>query len=132
MLAPHEIVVVGDHVFTDVILALRLTHPRAPWTRLIARLARASHRIESARSQSPGERGSAPLAVRTTGVWQRQSTAIRWAKSRLVHLVERWVERARQRMDALEDRFVRSPRSMTRRWRWRNPSEVDLAGRGIH
>ncbi len=34
---------------------------------------------------------------------------MRWAESRLVHLVERWVKGARQRRDALEDRFVRSP-----------------------
>ena len=45
----------------------------------------------------------------TTGVWQRESMVMRWAESTLVHLVERWVEGARQRRDALEDRFVRSP-----------------------
>ncbi|KAH8996741.1 mitochondrial PGP phosphatase-domain-containing protein [Lactarius akahatsu] len=100
-LAPHEIVVVGDRVFTDVVLAHRLAHPRTPWTRLVARLARASHRFRSAPSQGSGERGPAPLAVWTTGVWQRE-------KSRLVHLVERWVEGARHRRGALEDQFVRS------------------------
>ena len=48
MLAPHEIVVVGDRVFTDIVLAHHLTHPRTPWNRLIARLARASHHFGSA------------------------------------------------------------------------------------
>ncbi|KAH9177566.1 HAD phosphatase [Lactarius sanguifluus] len=107
-LAPHEIVVVGDRVFTDVVLAHRLTHPRTPWTRLVTRLTRASHRFRTAPSQGSGERGPA-LAVWTTGVWQRESTAMRWAESRLVHLVERWVEGARQRRGVLEDQFVRSP-----------------------
>ncbi|KAI9465920.1 mitochondrial PGP phosphatase-domain-containing protein, partial [Lactarius psammicola] len=95
-LAPHEIVVVGDRVFTDVVLAHRLTHPRTSWNRLVARLARASQSF-----------GSAPLAVWTTGVWQRESMAMRWAESRLVHLVEWWVEGARQHRGALEDQFVR-------------------------
>ncbi|KAF8268893.1 mitochondrial PGP phosphatase-domain-containing protein [Lactarius quietus] len=107
-LAPHEIVVVGDRVFTDVVLAHRLAHPRTPWTRFIARLARVSQRLGSAPSLDPGVTGSAPLGVWTTGVWQRESMALRWAESRLVHFVEWWIEGARQRRDSLEDRFVRS------------------------
>ncbi|KAH9050309.1 HAD phosphatase [Lactarius hengduanensis] len=107
-LAPHEIVVVGDRLFTDVVLAHRLAHPRTSWTRLVARLARVSHRFRSAPSQGSGESVPAPLAVWTTGVWQRESTAMRWAESRLVHLVERWAEGARHRRGALEDQFVRS------------------------
>ena len=49
----------------------------------------------------------APLAVWTTGVWTRESTAMRWAEARLVHLLGRWVQGARERRDILEDRFVR-------------------------
>ncbi len=61
MLTPHEMVVVGDRLFTGVVLAHRLTHPRTPWNRLIPLLARTSYRF-----------GSAPLAVWMTGVWQRE------------------------------------------------------------
>ena len=62
----------------------------------------------SAPPQDAGVIGRAPLAVWTTGVWQRESMPIRWAESRLVHFVERWIEGARERRDSLEDRFVRS------------------------
>ncbi|KAN0130151.1 HAD-superfamily phosphatase [Lactarius tabidus] len=104
-LAPHEIIVVGDRVFTDVVLAHRLTHPRT----LIDRLARVARRFGSAPPQDAGVRVPAPLAVWTTGVWQRESMIMRWAESRLVHFVEGWIEGARQRRDSLEDRFVRTP-----------------------
>jgi phosphatidylglycerophosphatase GEP4 len=54
-----------------------------------------------------GEPTRAPLAVWTTGVWMRESMAMRWAEKWLVHLVERWVQGARGRRDALEERFVK-------------------------
>ena len=108
-LAPHEIIVVGDRVFTDVVLAHRLAHPNTFWARFVARLARASHRFSQAPSQEPSVKGRAPLAVWTTGVWQRESMLMRWAESRLVHFVERWIEGTSQRRNSLEDRFVRCP-----------------------
>jgi phosphatidylglycerophosphatase GEP4 len=49
----------------------------------------------------------APLAVWTTGVWMRESMTMRWTETWLVHLVERWVQGARERRDALEERFVK-------------------------
>jgi hypothetical protein len=36
----------------------------------------------------------------------RESMAMRWAEKWLVHLIERWVQGARERRDALEERFV--------------------------
>jgi hypothetical protein len=33
--------------------------------------------------------------------------AMRWAEGWLVHLVERWVQGAREKRDTLEERFVR-------------------------
>ncbi|KAI0261271.1 mitochondrial PGP phosphatase-domain-containing protein [Gloeopeniophorella convolvens] len=101
-LAPHELVVVGDRVFTDVVLARRLAQPRTLWARVVARL-------RPAPEPEPGESGGAPLAVWTTGVWQREATAMRWAEARLVQLAERWVDGARERRAALEARFVRLP-----------------------
>ena len=90
-------------------LAHRLAHPTTLWARFVARFAQASHRFASAPSQEPGVTQRGPLAVWTTGVWQRDSMAMRWGESRLVHFVERWVEGTRQRRDSLEGRFVRSP-----------------------
>ena len=54
-----------------------------------------------------GESTRAPLAVWTTGVWTRESMTMRWAEAWLVHLLERWVQGAREHRDILEERFVR-------------------------
>ncbi|KAI0254430.1 mitochondrial PGP phosphatase-domain-containing protein [Lactifluus subvellereus] len=113
-LAPHEIVVVGDRVFTDVVLAHRLAHPRTLWARVAARLGIA---LERSRSAPPPDSGGsddadsgvgerAPLAVWTVGTWEREGVVMRWAEARLVRLVERCVEGARERREALEERFI--------------------------
>ncbi len=114
-LAPHELIVVGDRIFTDVVLAHRLGHPRTLMARIAARLglAPAQSGLSSggaeARSSASvgGEFTRAPLAVWTTGVWMRESMAMRRAETWLVHFVERWVQGARERRYALEERFVK-------------------------
>ena len=106
-----EIIVVGDRVFMDFVLAHHLAHSTTLWARFVARRAQASRHLASPLSQGPGVKRRPPLAVWvwTTGVWQRESMAMRWAESRLVDFVELWVEGARQRRDSLEDQFVKSP-----------------------
>ena len=101
--APHELIVVGDRIFTDVVFAHRLAHPRTLTARIAARL-----RLAPAQpgSSSGDETTRAPLAVWTTGVWMRESMAMRRAEMLLVHLVERWVQGARERRDVLEGQFV--------------------------
>jgi len=112
-LAPHELIVVGDRIFTDVVLAHRLAHPRTLMARITVRLGFAPARPGSGSvGAGAGSSGSvgftrAPLAVWTTGVWMRESMAMRWAETWLVHLVERWMQGARERRDALEERFVK-------------------------
>ena len=107
----------GDRVFTDVVLAHRLAHPRTLGARIAARLGLAG--IPFGRSRSApaldsgsgghsgvGGGGCAPLAVWTVGTWERESVVMRWAEARLVRLVERYVEGARQRREALEEQFT--------------------------
>jgi phosphatidylglycerophosphatase GEP4 len=115
--APHELIVVGDRIFTDVVLAHRLAHPRTFTARIAARLRLAPTQPGSSSGGTdtgPGAsvRGGSeptrvPLAVWTTGVWMRESMAMRWAEKWLVHLVERWAQGARERRNALEERFVK-------------------------
>jgi len=105
--APHELIVVGDRIFTDVVLAHRLAHPRTLRARIAARLRLAPAQPGSSLGGAGGESTRAPLAVWTTGVWMRESMAMRWAEMWLVHLVERWVQGARERRDALEELFVK-------------------------
>lgn len=129
-LAPHELIVVGDRIFTDVVLAHRLAHPRTLVERIATRLGLS--RLTSMQAPPPSGSGSgpgsddsgpnagsspsagaggermpaAPLAVWTTGVWTRESMAMRRVEAWLVRLVERWVQGAPERRDALEKRFV--------------------------
>lgn len=115
--APHELIVVGDRIFTDVVLAHRLAHPRTLTARIAARLQLAPAQPNSGLGGAGAGSGAsvgggvestrAPLAVWTTGVWMRESMAMRWTEKWLVHLVERWVQGARERRDALEERFVK-------------------------
>ncbi|KAI0300468.1 mitochondrial PGP phosphatase-domain-containing protein [Multifurca ochricompacta] len=114
-LAPHEIIVVGDRVFTDVVLAHRLAHPRTPWARILTQFGLTLDRPRSLPVQdslptaggSGEESARAPLAVLTTRIWQRESMVMRLAEATLMRLVERWIDGARERRDALEERFVR-------------------------
>lgn len=116
-LAPHELIVVGDRIFTDVVLAHRLAHPRTLMARIAARLGLAPARADSSPSDAGagssasvgggGEYARAPLAVWTTGVWMRESMGMRSAEGWLVRLVERWVRGTREHRDTLEERFVK-------------------------
>ncbi|KAI9511496.1 mitochondrial PGP phosphatase-domain-containing protein [Russula earlei] len=111
-LAPHELVVVGDRIFTDVVIAHRLSHPRTVLSRVAARLGLApAHRSAFDDTASGdnlvGKLSHAPMAVWTTSLWARESVAMRWAEARLVRLIERCVEGARERRVALEEQFVR-------------------------
>lgn len=51
--------IVGDRIFTDVVMANRM---------------RSVH-------------GSGPLAVWTSGVWQRESMLVRWMEKKVVNMV---------------------------------------------
>jgi phosphatidylglycerophosphatase GEP4 len=63
-----ELVIVGDRIFTDVVMANRMK--RKPLT--------------------DGKTRDGPLAIWTTGVWEREGTVIRWLEKTLVKTVERW------------------------------------------
>ncbi|KAG9312176.1 hypothetical protein JVU11DRAFT_7470 [Chiua virens] len=60
----EELVVVGDRIFTDVVMANRMNR----------------------------RSGGGPLAVWTTGVWQRASMVMRWFEKQVVEMVARWTE----------------------------------------
>ncbi|KAF9022288.1 HAD-superfamily phosphatase [Hymenopellis radicata] len=63
-----QLLIVGDRLFTDITLAnrMRLTNKDAP----------------------PPQ---GPLAIWTTGVWQKEATVMRWGEARLLALVQKWV-----------------------------------------
>ncbi|KAG0708628.1 HAD phosphatase [Suillus ampliporus] len=77
-LADDELVVVGDRIFTDVIMANRM---------------RSRSASSSFSSDAPARaRIGGPLAILTDGVWQKESMLMRWAERRLVDAVRKWTK----------------------------------------
>lgn len=73
----NELIVVGDRVFTDVVLANRM---RMQKRNVLPQL-----------SEDYGKNDSrGPLAIWTTGVWERESMFMRWMEKGLVNVIERW------------------------------------------
>jgi phosphatidylglycerophosphatase GEP4 len=68
-----ELVVIGDRVFTDVVLANRMKQKIRP------------PQPSEANSEKVPRRG--PLAVLTAGVWQRESMFMRAMENKMVNLV---------------------------------------------
>jgi len=101
-LAPHKLVVVGDRIFTDIVLAHHLSHPRTLAARIASHLGLAPAQDSALDYASEGSGGNPPrasLAVWTTGVWERESVGMRWAEGRLVEWhVEGMRERRGRRM----------------------------------
>lgn len=57
-----ELVVIGDRIFTDVVMANRM---------------------------KSGDNGKGPLAIWTSGVWKKEATSMRWIEKKLVDAVTR-------------------------------------------
>ncbi|KAH7908106.1 mitochondrial PGP phosphatase-domain-containing protein [Hygrophoropsis aurantiaca] len=77
-----ELVIVGDRIFTDVVMANRMaTHKRSS----SANSTNPIIAVSSPHLQRP----SGPLAIWTTGVWQKESMTMRWCERKLVDLVRR-------------------------------------------
>jgi phosphatidylglycerophosphatase GEP4 len=69
-----ELVIVGDRIFTDVVMANRL---------------RSGFASSSSDAPAPARIGGS-LAIWTDGVWQKESMMMRWAEKRLIDIVRRW------------------------------------------
>ena len=88
----HELVIVGDRVFTDVVLANRMgmQYNRRRQKLLASPGPSQDAEKELSLEASNPEIPVGPLAIWTTGVWQRESMLMRWMERRLVNTVERW------------------------------------------
>ena len=90
----RELIIVGDRIFTDVVLANRIRLQNRPRKGL---LGTAPHRDSEKDRLFTAENGSStgaphpfgPLSVWTTGVWERESMIMRWLEHGLVKLVRR-------------------------------------------
>jgi len=100
---PHELIVVGDRVFTDVVLARRLAQPPTMVTRIKDRI----NAVYDLVSQKERPRANGPLAVLTTGLWERENLPLRWIEGSVVRMFEHFVPAAKQEREELQNRFLR-------------------------
>ncbi|KAJ7647756.1 mitochondrial PGP phosphatase-domain-containing protein [Roridomyces roridus] len=95
---PEQLIVVGDRIFTDVVLANRLRGLQRGSGLLhfsfrcgFERGGTVERENPTAFSHLSAECG--PLAVWTQGVWKREATLMRWLEKKLVDLIQRRVSR---------------------------------------
>ncbi|KAG6813757.1 hypothetical protein H0H92_007709 [Tricholoma furcatifolium] len=97
----EELIVVGDRIFTDVVMANRMR--RWKNTPGILRMIltcgyETEGAIEKEKDASP-HRPQGPLSVWTTGVWQKESMAMRWCERKLVDAVRHWAQKGNPVLD---------------------------------
>ena len=88
----RELIIVGDRIFTDVVLANRMHLQNCPQKGLLgSKLSRDSEKDDpfTARDGTGDLHPFGPLSVWTTGVWERESMIMRWLEHGLVKLVQR-------------------------------------------
>lgn len=88
-----QLLIVGDRLFTDITLANRMRSWHG-WRQFL-RLTK--------NDPTPTQ---GPLAIWTTGVWQKEATAMRWGEARLLALVQKWAPHA-QDTSTIASAFIR-------------------------
>ncbi|KAF8886025.1 mitochondrial PGP phosphatase-domain-containing protein [Infundibulicybe gibba] len=88
-LRADELVVVGDRVFTDVVLANRMRDRKRGFLRSVMECGYENGGAVQKEREGMGGVGG-PLAVLCVGVWKREATVMRWCEKGLVGLVRRW------------------------------------------
>ena len=93
----EELVIVGDRIFTDVVMANRMRKSCESSSKGIlgTTLSCAFEKsgtvaTEKETSHINDFHPAGPLAIWTTGVWEKESTVMRWFERSLVKAVERW------------------------------------------
>ena len=91
----HELIIVGDRIFTDVVMANRMSlQNRLSKGPLGMALFPDSKKDTEKKPIGDDAIGAShpcgPLSIWTTGVWERESMVMRWIEHGLVKLVQRW------------------------------------------
>ena len=87
----EELIVVGDRIFTDIVLANRMSRRRS--------LPPPNQDIEKARPSSSGQAEpietratrTGPLSIWTTGVWQKESMKMRYLEKSFMQGIQRYI-----------------------------------------
>jgi phosphatidylglycerophosphatase GEP4 len=82
------LIFVGDRIFTDVVMANRMKENLTP--------------------ASDRPRPAGPLAIWTTGVWEKESMGMRWMEKTLLETVQKWTSSPPPSdTEAMSRRFVK-------------------------
>jgi len=106
----EELIVVGDRLLTDIVMANRMARRRSvPVVMEDREKAASEEKVYNVMKSTTVER-IGPLAVWTEGVWEREGMFMRWLEKGLLLGVERWVVRGEGlHYEANAARFVRNP-----------------------
>nr|GAT56202.1 predicted protein [Mycena chlorophos] len=92
----EQLIVVGDRIFTDVVMANRMRHLQGSGTSFLQMCFQCAFerggtvgRERSGDTTPHRSIDGGPLAVWTTGVWQREATVMRWCERKLVEWIGR-------------------------------------------
>lgn len=105
----EELVIVGDRLLTDVVMANRIARRRP------LRSPDSDERAVDEKSSGGENQGlvrpeqAGPLAVLTEGLWKREALALRALEKGMLAGVERWILKPQEAAwrDALQHRFVK-------------------------
>ncbi|KAG5645407.1 hypothetical protein DXG03_006231 [Asterophora parasitica] len=99
-----ELIVVGDRIFTDVVMANRMRGSKVSQGLLKMALTCGYENGGAIRKEndSPEVRPHGPLAVWTTGVWKKEAMAMRWCEKKLVDAVRRWSHNREPELDTTQ------------------------------
>lgn len=86
----EELIVVGDRIFTDVVMANRMARKRTVLSNSTLQDPSASEKLQPTTTPSKLERAG-PLSVWTTGVWEREATPMRFLEKMLMEAIRRHV-----------------------------------------
>ncbi|OSC98780.1 hypothetical protein PYCCODRAFT_1417096 [Trametes coccinea BRFM310] len=105
----EELVIVGDRLLTDIVMANRMSRRAPPPIASTAATEKSSSMgvdSELARSDRVG-----PLAIWTEGLWKRENSALRALERGMLKGAERWVLKPQEQAwrESLQHRFVKPP-----------------------
>ncbi|KAH0589169.1 hypothetical protein H2248_004935 [Termitomyces sp. 'cryptogamus'] len=81
----EELIVVGDRIFTDIVMTNRMRRWKKSRMTLTCGEDTVGKEKDASKNQPQG-----PLSIWTTGIWQQDSRVMRWGEQKLVDVVRRW------------------------------------------
>ncbi|KAF5355566.1 hypothetical protein D9758_006342 [Tetrapyrgos nigripes] len=106
----RELIIVGDRLFTDVVMANRMGMNQKGWIEHVRSLLGSSRPNSSIGDPTQSMTTPGTLAIWTTGVWKRESMVMRFAEKQLLEAVQKWSKPREGQEIAMDTSiFIREP-----------------------